>query len=43
MTPKAQRKKRLLGTLKGRIQVLEPEWWKPMPDREVDSFVEGRD
>jgi hypothetical protein len=33
----------LLGTLKGRIRVLEPEWWKPMPDSEVNSFVEGRD
>jgi hypothetical protein len=23
--------------------VLEPEWWKPMSDDEVDTFVEGRD
>jgi len=28
--------------LKGKIQVLEPEWWKPMSDDEVDAFVEGR-
>jgi len=34
---------RLLGTLKGKTQVLEPEWWKPMSDDEVDTFVEGRD
>jgi hypothetical protein len=33
----------LLGTLKGQTQVLEPEWWKPMSDDEVDTFVEGRD
>ena len=43
MTPKASRKKRFLGTLKGKTQVLEPEWWKPMSDDEVDTFVEGRD
>jgi len=29
-TKKPSRKKRRLGTLKGKIQVLEPEWWKPM-------------
>ena len=43
MTPKAQPQKRLLGTLKGKIQVREPEWWKPMPHSKVDSFVEERD
>jgi len=42
-TKKPSRKKRLLGTLKGKIQVLEPEWWKPMSEDEVDDFVEGRD
>ena len=42
-TKKPSRKKRKLGTLKGKIQVLEPEWWKPMSDDEVESFVEGRD
>jgi len=38
---KPSRKKRRLGTLKG-IQVLEPEWWKPMSNDEVEAFVEGR-
>jgi prevent-host-death family protein len=42
-TKKPSRKKRRLGTLKGKIQVLEPGWWKPMSDDEVDAFVEGRD
>ncbi|HXN96355.1 MAG TPA: type II toxin-antitoxin system prevent-host-death family antitoxin [Candidatus Acidoferrales bacterium] len=42
-TKKPSRKKRRLGTLKGKIQVLEPEWWKPMSDDEVEAFVEGRD
>jgi hypothetical protein len=35
--------KRLLGTLDGKTQVLEAEWWKPMSDDEVYTFVEGRD
>ena len=42
-TKKPSRKKRRLGTLKGKIQVLEPGWWKPMSDDEVDAFVQGRD
>ena len=42
-TKKPSHKKRRLGTLKGKIQVLEPGWWKPMSDDEVDAFVEGRD
>ena len=41
-TKKLSRKKRRLGTLKGKIQVLEPEWWKPLSEDEVDAFVEGR-
>jgi prevent-host-death family protein len=24
------RRKRTLGTLRGKIQVLDPDWWKPM-------------
>jgi len=24
------RRKRMLGTLRGKIQVLDPDWWKPM-------------
>jgi len=31
-----------LGTLKGRIKVNDPNWWKPMSDEEVDAFLEGR-
>jgi prevent-host-death family protein len=30
------------GTLKGRIEINDPEWWKPMSDEEVDAFLEGR-
>jgi prevent-host-death family protein len=36
-------KKRKLGTLKDRIQILDPNWWKPMTDEEVDVFLAGRD
>jgi len=35
-------KKRKLGTLKGKIQILDPNWWKPMTDEEVDAFLNGR-
>ena len=30
------------GTLKGRIVVHDPEWWKPMSDEELETFLEGR-
>lgn len=31
-----------LGTLKGRIKVNDPNWWKPMSNRDVEAFLEGR-
>ena len=42
-TKKPTRKKRTLGTLQGKIQVLDPNWWKPMTDQEVEAFLAGRD
>jgi prevent-host-death family protein len=36
------RTKRTLGTLKGKIQIIDPDWWKPMTDDEADDFVAGR-
>jgi prevent-host-death family protein len=36
------RKKRKLGTMRGKIRILDPNWWKPMTDEEVDDFIEGR-
>lgn len=39
---KPTRKKRTLGTLKGKIQVLDPNWWKPMTHGEVEDFLAGR-
>jgi prevent-host-death family protein len=41
-TKEPSRKKRMLGTLKGKIQVLDPDWWKPMSDWEVADFLAGR-
>lgn len=38
-TQQPTRKTRTLGTLRGRIQVLDPDWWKPMTDQEVENFV----
>lgn len=35
-------KKRILGTLKGKIEVVDPDWWKPMSDDEVGDFLAGR-
>jgi len=42
-TKKPTRKKRVLGTLKGKIQVLDPNWWKPMTDEEVEALLAGQD
>jgi prevent-host-death family protein len=41
-TKKPSRKPRTLGTLKGKIQILDPDWWKPMTDEEVEAFLAGR-
>jgi prevent-host-death family protein len=42
-TKKAAGKKRTLGTLRGRIQILDPNWWKPMTDEETEAFLGERD
>jgi len=41
-TKKPVRKKRVLGALRGQIKIIDPNWWKPMTDEEVDDFIEGR-
>ena len=41
-TKKPALKKRTLGTLRGQIQILDPDWWKPMSDEEVEDFLGGR-
>jgi prevent-host-death family protein len=30
------------GTLKGRVVINDPDWWKPMTDEEAEAFLEGR-
>jgi prevent-host-death family protein len=37
-TKKSGAKKRALGTLKGKIRVNDPDWWKPMTDRDVAAL-----
>ena len=29
------------GTLRGKIVELDPAWWKPMSDEEVEAFIDG--
>ena len=41
-TSEPARKKRSLGTLRGKIRILDPNWWKPMSDEEVEDFLSGR-
>jgi len=41
-TSKAKGEKPKFGTLKGKIVVHDPGWWKPMSDEEVEAFLEGR-
>ncbi len=41
-TARPRRKKRVLGTLKGRIRVIDRDWWKPMTPEEVEAFLAGR-
>ena len=35
-------KRRVFGGMKGRIKIIDPNWWKPMTDEEVDDLLEGR-
>ena len=41
-TTKASRKKPKFGTLRGKVVINDPNWWKPMTDEEVDAFLDGR-
>jgi prevent-host-death family protein len=40
-TDEPSRKKPAFGTLKGKIQILDPDWWKPMTDEEVEDLFGG--
>jgi len=41
-TTKTGRAKPKFGALRGRIQIEDPNWWKPMTEEEADAFLEGR-
>jgi prevent-host-death family protein len=41
-TQEPARRGRRLGTLKGKIQIIDAHWWKPLTDQEVDALIEGR-
>jgi len=41
-TKEPTQKKRMLGTLKGKIRIIDPDWWKPMSDEEVEDFLGNR-
>ena len=39
---KAVKGKRKLGTLRGKVKIIDPNWAAPMTDKEAEAFVEGR-
>lgn len=41
-TSRARTEKPKFGTMKDRVRVLDPDWWKPMTDDEVDALFHGR-
>ena len=41
-TTKAHPEKPKFGTLKGKVTIQDPDWWKPMTSEEVDAFLDGR-
>lgn len=40
-TQKPKREKPKFGTLRGKIQILDPDWWKPMSDKEIEDLFGG--
>jgi prevent-host-death family protein len=41
-TTKAGLEKPMFGTLKDTVTAVDPDWWKPMTDDEVEAFLDGR-
>ena len=41
-TKKPVPRSRPSGPSRGKIQILDPDWWKPMTDEEVEDFLAGR-
>ena len=42
-TAKSGLKKPKLGTLRDKVIIRDPDWWKAMTDEEAVAFLEGRD
>ena len=40
-TTKAHPEKPKFGTLKGKVTIIDPDWWKPMTSEEVDALLDG--
>jgi len=40
-TQQPKRDKPKFGTLRGKIQILDPDWWKPMRDKEIEDLFGG--
>ncbi|MGH9496193.1 MAG: type II toxin-antitoxin system Phd/YefM family antitoxin [Candidatus Sulfotelmatobacter sp.] len=40
-TRRTNQKKPLFGTLRGKIQIIDPDWWKPMTDEEIEGLFGG--
>jgi prevent-host-death family protein len=41
-TAKGHPEKPKFGTLKGKVTIIDPDWWKPMTSDEVDALLDGR-
>lgn len=41
-TTKADPNEPTFGTLKGRVAVVDQNWWKPMGDDEIEALLDGR-
>ena len=39
-TQKPARRKRVLGTLRGKLQIHDPNWWKPMSAKELAETLD---
>jgi prevent-host-death family protein len=40
-TSKSDSQKPKLGTMRNKIVIHDPDWWKPMTDEEVDALLEN--
>jgi antitoxin (DNA-binding transcriptional repressor) of toxin-antitoxin stability system len=41
-TTKAYPEKPKFGTLKGKVIIVDSDWWNPMTKDEADAFLDGR-